>query len=57
MNKGKVRDNEQLKYKLQLVQKLLELDGKHKKSEFAKSLLRKGSGALKRMLDNRERQG
>jgi hypothetical protein len=52
MNKGKVRDNEQLKYKLQLVAKIIFLTGHRKGSDYERTLLSKGSKALNRMLEN-----
>ena len=52
MNKGKVRDNEQLKYKLQLVAKIIYLTGHPKGGEYERTLLSKGSKALNKMLTN-----
>ena len=52
MNKGKVRDNEQLKYKLQLVAKILFITRHPKGGEYERTLLSKGSKALTKMLIN-----
>lgn len=52
MNKGKVMDNEQLKYKLQLVAKILFITGHHKGGDYERTLLSKGSKALNKTLTN-----
>lgn len=53
MNKGKVRDNEQLKWKMVLIQRILALDGRHIKSDFARRLMGKSGKELQRILIGR----
>lgn len=50
MNKGRVRDNAQLQYKIELIDKILKLKDKSKHSEYAVSLRRKRGSELEKIL-------